>query len=95
MATQEISIELVYERHGDGRYYVTSSDVPGFRMAGTDIDAIQADLNEVVSDLLLHNSGFVVAELRWVPSLEDVKHHLQRPNPEGKARYVASGTIAA
>jgi hypothetical protein len=64
-------------------------------MAGTDIDAIQADLNEVVSDLLRLNSGFVVTELRWVPSLEDVKRHLQKPPPEGKVRYVASGTIAA
>jgi hypothetical protein len=95
LATQEISIELVYERHSDGRYYVTSTDVPGFRMAGTNIDVIQADLNEVVCDLLRHNSGFVVSELRWIPSLDDVKRHLQKPNPEGKARYVASGTIAA
>jgi len=95
MATQEISIELVYERHDDGRYYVSSDDVPGFRMAGSDIDVIHADLNEVVSDLLRHNSGFVIEELRWVPSLEDVKRHLEKPGPEGKARYVASGTIAA
>jgi hypothetical protein len=95
MTTQEISIELIYERHGDGRYYVRSDDVPGFRMAGADLDAIQADLNEVVSDLLLHNSGFEVQELRWVPSLEELKRHLQKPGPEGRARYVASGTIAA
>lgn len=94
MSTQ-ISIELVYERHSDGRYYVHSDDVPGFRMAGSDIDAIQADLNAVVSDLLRLNSGFVVTELVWVPSLEDVKRHLQKPPPEGKVRYVASGTIAA
>ena len=64
-------------------------------MAGSDIDAIRAALNQVVADLLLHNSGFAVSELRWVPSLEDVKRHLQKPNPEGKARYVTSGTVAA
>ena len=95
MATQEIKIELLYERHSDGRYHVTSNDVPGFRMAGTDIDVIQKDLNEVVTDLLRLNSGFVVEELRWVPNLEDVKHHLQQPVPEGRAIYIASGTIAA
>ena len=91
----EIAIELIYERHSDGRYFVHSDDVPGLRMAGTDINAIQADLNEVVSDLLRLNSGFVVTELRWVPSLEDVKRHLHQPPSEGKARYVVSGTIAA
>jgi hypothetical protein len=95
MATQEISIEMIYERHADGRYYVTSAEVPGFRMAGPDIDAIQGDLDEVVRDLLFHNAGFVVEELRWVPSLDDVKRHLQKPGPDGKARYVVSGTLAA
>ena len=95
MATQEISIEMVYERLSDGRYHVTSEDVPGFQMVGLDIDAIQNDIDEVIRDLLRYNSGFVVEELRWVPSLEDVKHHLQKPSPEGKARYIASGKIAA
>ena len=95
MASQQIKIELVYERDSDGRYCVTSQDVPGFRMAGPDIEAIQKDLNEVVSDLLRLNSGFVVEELHWVPALEEVKRHLQKPNPEGKAIYIASGTIAA
>ena len=51
MASQQIKIELRYERHSDGRYFVTSDDVPEFRMAGTDIDQIQKDLNEVVMDL--------------------------------------------
>jgi hypothetical protein len=38
MASQQIRIELTYKRHSDGRYFVTSDDVPGFRMVGTDID---------------------------------------------------------
>jgi hypothetical protein len=95
VATQEISVEVVYERHADGRYYVSSKEIPGFRMAGSDIDAIQADLNQVVSDLLQINAGFVVEEFRWVPSLEDVKKHLARPAPVGPARYVLSGRLAA
>lgn len=93
--TKEISIELRYEKHSDGRYYVRSFDLPGFRLAGPDLDALQADLDQVVTDLLLHNAGFVVEALRWVPSIEDVKLHLQKPGPEGKATYVASGKIAA
>lgn len=95
MPTQEIAVELTYERHGDGRYYVTSENIPGFQMAGTNIDAIQADLNEVVSDLLRLNSNFLVEEVRWVPSLDDVKKHLVKPGPEGRVVYVVSGKLAA
>lgn len=95
MATQEIRVDLLYERHADGRYYVTSKDVPGFRMAGSDIDIIQADLNEVVMDLMRLNANFVVEEMHWVPSLEEVKKHLQKPGPEGRATYVLSGRLAA
>ena len=32
MTSQQIKIELKYERRSDGRYFVTSDDVPGFRM---------------------------------------------------------------
>ena len=95
MSAQEISIEVVFERHSDGRYYVSCADVPGFRMAGSDIDAIHGDLDEVISDLLRYNSDFLVEELRWVPSIDDVKRHLQSPPKEGKVRYIASGKIAA
>lgn len=94
-AVREISIELRFEKHVDGRYYIRSYDLPGFRLAGTDIDAMQRDLDQVVTDLLLHNAGFMVESLRWVPSMDDVKAHLNRPGPEGKATYVARGKIAA
>jgi hypothetical protein len=95
MGTQEIRVELNYERHSDGRYYVTSKDIPGFHMAGSDIDAIQADLNEVVKDLMRLNAHFEVEEFRWVPSLEEVKSHLHRPSGDGRATYVVSGKLAA
>jgi hypothetical protein len=94
MAVQ-IPIDLLFERTSDGRYRVTSDDIPGFYMAGDDIDAIQGDLNEVVSDLLRLNSGFLVSDIRWVPTLNDVKKHLEKPPSEGKIRYIASGTLAA
>ncbi|HLY05433.1 MAG TPA: hypothetical protein VKR31_06770 [Rhizomicrobium sp.] len=91
----QIPIDLVFERTSDGRYRVTSDDVPGFYIAGSDIDAIQGDLNEIVADLLRHNCGFIVSEIRWMPSLSDVKRHLQKPTPEGRVRYIASGMLAA
>jgi len=91
---QEMSVQLQYEKHG-GRYHIKSLDIPGFRMAGTDWDALLADLDNVVKDLLFHNSNFVVESLRWVPGPDDVKKHLDKPQPEGTATYVASGKLAA
>jgi len=95
MPVQEIAIELIFERSSDGRYQVNSDDVPGFYMAGENIEAIHGDLNEVVSDLLRLNSGFIVSDIRWVPSIDDVKRHLEKPPLEGKIRYIASGRMAA
>jgi len=86
---RELSIVLHYEKHSDGRYRIRSESLPGFRLEGPDIDALQRDLNPVVSDLLLHNMGFEVESLRWVPSPEDVKKHLQRPALDGIVTYVA------
>jgi hypothetical protein len=80
--SHDIPIELVFERTDDGRYRVTSDDVPGFYMAGNNIDFIHRDLNEVIADLLRLNSGFIVSEIRWFPSLSDVKEHLKKPPAE-------------
>jgi hypothetical protein len=92
---KEISIQLHYEKHSDGRYHIRSLEIPGFRMAGMDLDALQRDLDEVVKDLLLSNSGIAIESIRWVPSLEDVRTQLDHPRPEGKATYVATLKAAA
>jgi hypothetical protein len=90
----EIRVEIQYEMHADGRYYIRSTDIPGFHLAGADFDALQRDLDPVVKDLLLHNLGFEVESLRWVPSPDDVKQHFSKPHG-GKATYIASIRAAA
>jgi predicted RNase H-like HicB family nuclease len=87
---REMSIVLNYEKHPDGCYYVRCDSIPGFHLEGPDIDAIQRDLNPVVSDLLLHNLGFEVEHIRWVPGPDEVKQHLQRPSTRGVVTYVAT-----
>lgn len=91
----KIPIDLIFERGSDGHYRVTSDDVPGLYLAGDDIDAIQNDLDEIVTDLLRHNCDFIATKIQWMPSLNDVKQHLQKPNLEGKVRYIAEGKLAA
>ncbi len=92
---REMSIVLHYEKHPDGCYYIRSDALPWLRLSGPDIDAIHRDLNPVVSELLLRNLGFEVETLRWVPSPEDVKQHLQHPSPDGIVTYVATIKAAA
>ena len=90
----EFKIELSYEKKNDGRYYIGSADVPGFRLVGPDLEALQRDLDSVVKDLLFHNNGISVDTLRWVPTLEEVQRRLDKP-AEGTATYVASVKAAA
>lgn len=91
----QFKIELSYEKKSDGRYYIGSEDVPGFRMIGPDFDALQRDLEPLVKDLLLHNKGITVESLRWVPTLDEVKAQLNRPQPKGMATYIATVKAAA
>jgi hypothetical protein len=84
-----------YEKHPDGRYRIRSESIPGFRLEGPDIDVLQRDLNPLVRDLLLHNMGFEVESVRWVPSPEEVKQHLQAPGKAGIVTYVVEYRAAA
>jgi hypothetical protein len=92
---EEMSIVLHYERDAHLRYKIRSESLPWLHLEGTDIDALQRDLNPVVSDLLRHNMGFEVESIRWVPSPEEVKRHLQQPSTEGTVTYVARLKAAA
>lgn len=92
---QNIALEIFYEKHSDGRYYIKSNDVPGLHLAGTNFSALQSDLDVVVKDLLLHNLGFAAESVTWVPSPDDAKQMLDRPSPEGRATYIARVKAAA
>jgi hypothetical protein len=92
---QEIAIEIFFEKHSDGRYYIKSFDVPGLHLAGTDFTALQEDLDPAVKALLHYNLGFDVESIKWVPSPEDARNMLDKPQPEGKATYIALVKAAA
>jgi hypothetical protein len=90
MTATQLAVEVQYRKHSDGRIYIDSYDVPGLHLAGTDLDALHEDLDPVVKELLFRNMGIEVESLHWVPTPEEVKRQLSRPDPEGTAIYVAS-----
>ena len=65
-------IQLLFDKRGDGRFHVHSPDVPGLHLAGRDLEAIRADVEPILTDILLHNSGMVVDEIEWHPSLDEM-----------------------
>lgn len=91
----EISLDVFFEKHSDGRYFVRCYDLPGFHLAGSDWELLRADIEPVIKDLLWYNSEIAVDTMRWVPSLSDVAHQLHQPPPEGKATYIVSLKHAA
>ena len=78
-------IQLLFDKRRDGRFHVHSPHVPGFHLAGRDADAIRADVEPVLKDLLLHNAGMVVDEIEWHPSLEDMVGILTGKKPPPSA----------
>jgi hypothetical protein len=78
-----------------GAIVFEANQFPDFDWKVRNIDALQRDLNPVVSDLLLHNMGFEVESVRWVPSPEEVKQHLQRPATDGVVTYLVTYKAAA
>ncbi len=75
----EFQIELHWEKHPNGRYYVSSGNVPGLHLGGRDIKAIRADIEPVVKQLLKNNLKIEADHVRWMPSLDDVIAKLDAP----------------
>jgi hypothetical protein len=89
----EFAIELVFTKRRNGRCYVHSPSIPGLHLAGSDLELIRADIEPSVKDLLLHNSGIVVDQIRWVPSLEQITQSIKDDTPPsqpppGKPTYL-------
>lgn len=85
----EFAIQLIFDQRHDGRFHVHSPSVPGLHLAGDDLGAIQADIEPIVKDLLLHNAKVIVDRIRWVPSIEDVVKQLSPPSPRSKTLMIS------
>ena len=91
----ECSIELLFDKRSDGRYYVHSPNVPGLHLAGPDIDALRADVEPAVRDLLKHNRNLLVERIRWVPSLDEVLDRLETQVDQKREVYLVTVDSAA
>lgn len=78
ITANEFSIQLLFDQKSDGRYFIHSPHVPGLRLAGFDLEALRADIEPAVKDLLFHNRNLAVESIRWVPSIDEVLEELER-----------------
>ena len=91
----EFSIELLFDQRSDGRYFIHSPHVPGLRLAGPDLEALCADIEPAVKDLLQHNRELAVESIRWVPSIDEVLKEFDRPAQiDKKATYLVKLSAA-
>ena len=60
VTASEFSIALLFDQRSDGRYFIHSPHVPGLRSTGLDREALCADIEPVVKELLLHNPEIAV-----------------------------------
>ena len=84
ITTGEYSIQLFFDQKADGRYFIHSPHVPGLRLAGFDLEALRADIEPAIKDLLSHNRNLDVESIRWVPSIDEVLEELERPGEKDK-----------
>lgn len=66
---QSVRIEF---RHSDGRCYISSPDLPGLHLAGDDMDALRAQLDTIIKDIVWHNHNNIIDKFRWIPSLNEI-----------------------
>jgi hypothetical protein len=64
-----IAIELKFDRHDDGRYHIHSPDLPGLHLAGMNLDALRADFDSVLRDLLKGNANATAERIHHIPNL--------------------------
>jgi hypothetical protein len=91
----EFSIEVLFDRRADGRYHIHSPNVPGLYLVGTDLHALNADVEPVVKDLLYSNRQMIVDTIRWVPSLDDVVAQFGAEPREGRNTFVVKAQKTA
>ena len=95
--SRQTHVEVLFERHSDGRYYVHSPNLPGLHLAGEDIDTIRKDLKTIMKDLFWHNLNLIIDEIQFVPDLENIVRELKGlpPEPSGSETYVVTLKEAA
>src|SRR5215470_10719340 len=84
-AQKKFGIQILFRKDRTGRIHVHSPDVAGLHLAGRDLNAIRADLEPILKDILFHNLDFVADKIQWVPSLEEVAR-LMTASPASQER---------
>jgi predicted RNase H-like HicB family nuclease len=74
MATRftECAIELNFDRRDDGRFHIHSPDLPGLHLIGPSPDALVADLDSVLKDMLHATTSQAVDTMLAVPNFQNL-----------------------
>jgi hypothetical protein len=69
---QEFAVRIEFRHDEDGRCHIGSPDLFGLYLAGHDMDALRKDLEPIIKDLVWHNHGRAINNLRFIPSLIEI-----------------------
>jgi hypothetical protein len=68
----ECAIEVRYDKRDDGRFHIHSPDLPGFHLVGLDPNALAADVEPVLRDMLRVTTSQAVDTMMVLPSFQSL-----------------------
>jgi predicted RNase H-like HicB family nuclease len=68
----ECAIEVRYDKREDGRFHIHSPDLPGLHLVGPDPDALMADLEPVLREMLRVTTSQAVDTMMVLPSFQEL-----------------------
>jgi predicted RNase H-like HicB family nuclease len=66
----ECAIEVRYDKREDGRFHVHSPDLPGFHLVGPSPDALIADVEPVLREMLRVTTSQTVDTMMVLPTFQ-------------------------
>ncbi|HEY1720031.1 MAG TPA: hypothetical protein VGG27_02210 [Magnetospirillaceae bacterium] len=80
----ECAIAVYYDKRDDGRFHISSPDLPGFHLVGPSADALGADVEPVLREMLRTTTGQAVDTMMVLPTFQTLGGH----TPAGARREV-------
>lgn len=76
----ECAIEVRYDKREDGRFHIHSPDLPGLHLVGSNPDALTADLEPVLREMLRVTTSQAIDTMMVLPSFETLGGYARGSN---------------